>query len=565
MKENNRIFDTVNRIFLFVFFFNFVGSFTTVAQVDDPISIYLIGDSTMADYSDNYEPGKDYMETRYPLTGWGQVFQPLFSNHSLNDFENLIKGDSVVVKDKARGGRSTRTFFQEGRWREVYDSLKPNDLVLMQFGHNDAAKNKPERYVDIQGYKEFLRLFVSQTRQKGGIPIILTPVPRNYPWEDGVLEDVHGEYDLAPKQVAKQMGVALIDLNALARAAFTKKGKEYVSKNYYMNLPPGVYKAYPEGEDDNTHFQKQGAEVVAQIVFDALNRLSKGTISPRPYTPETTYKKLKEDYPQIRMVSPIKDPKCIVIKNIEYKKTPQGSLFADVYIPNFAKSQYGSVLMVHGGGWISGSKDNLRSMAIRLAENGYVAVSVNYRLSTQAEFPAAVIDLKTALKWMREHAKEFKIDPDRIAILGASAGAQLAGLVGMSSLDPLFSDGNKEFSDKVQAVINIDGITSFIHPEAEESEIAGKWLGGLKDENFKNWKLASPLEYVDQTSPAILFINSSQDRFHAGRDDMIAQLESYQIYTEVHTFKQSPHSFWLVHPWFDPTMEHCLRFLNRIW
>src|SRR5690606_25320556 len=161
------------------------------------------------------------------------------------------------------------------------------------------------------------------------------------------------------------------------------------------------------------------------------------------------------------------------------------------------------------------------------SENGYVAVSVNYTLSTKAEFPAAVIDLKAAVKWMRAHSKAFKIDPDRIAILGASAGAQLATLVGVSASDPLFNDGNKEFSDKVQGIINIDGLTSFIHPQAQESEIAGKWLGGLKEENYKNWKLASPLEYVDKNSPPIVFINSAQDRFHAGRDDMIRLLESY--------------------------------------
>ena len=561
--ENNRKEDIIFKFFLFVFCF--IGSFTCFAQENDPISIYLIGDSTMADYSDNYEPGKDYMETRFPITGWGQVFQSTFTTKRLNALSNLIKSDSVVVKDKARGGRSTRTFFQEGRWRAVYESLKPNDLVLMQFGHNDAAKNKTERYVDIEGYKEFLRLFVSQTRQKGAIPIILTPVPRNYPWENGILKDVHGQYDLAPKSVAAEMGVALIDLNALARAEFTKKGKDYVSKNYFMNLPAGVYKAYPEGEHDNTHFQTQGAKVVAQIVIDALQELSKEIIVPSPYTIATTYTKLKKDYPDIRPIAPLENPKCITIKNIPYKKTAQATLHADVYIPNFGRKQYGAVLLVHGGGWISGSKANLAPLAQGLSENGYVAVSVNYTLSTKAEFPAAVIDLKAAVKWMRAHSKAFKIDPDRIAILGTSAGAQLATLVGVSASDPLFDDGNKEFSDKVQGIINIDGITSFIHPQAQESEIAGKWLGGLKEENYKNWKLASPLEYVDKNSPPIVFINSAQDRFHAGRDDMIRLLESYQIYSEVHTLKESPHSFWLLHPWFEPTLEYCLRFLKRIW
>lgn len=238
-----------------------------------PVTVYLIGDSTMADYANNYEPGKDYMKVRYPVTGWGQVFQQFMSSDSLNKVKKIIKADSVFVDDRARGGRSTRTFFQEGRWRAVYENLKKGDLVMMQFGHNDGAKDKTERYVDVEGYKEFLRLFVSQAREKGALPIILTPVARNFPWKDGVLYDVHGEYDKAPKEVAQEMNVALIDLNKLSRDFFTKKGQEYVSKKYFMNLPASVYEAYPNGQNDNTHFQTEGAKEVARLVFGELQKI----------------------------------------------------------------------------------------------------------------------------------------------------------------------------------------------------------------------------------------------------------------------------------------------------
>ena len=238
-------------------------------------TIFLIGDSTMANYADNYEPGKDYMKTRYPVTGWGQVFQQFFVKDSLTELKNLINTDSVIVDDRARGGRSTRTFFQEGRWRKVVQDLKENDIVMMQFGHNDAAENKPERYVNIEGYKEFLRLFVSQTREKGARPIILTPVARNYPWENNHLQNVHGKYDQAPKDIAQEMNVELIDLNQLSMNYFSKKGKDFVSKNYFMNLPAGKYEAYPEGQDDNTHFQPEGAKAVAQLVFTGLKDLNK--------------------------------------------------------------------------------------------------------------------------------------------------------------------------------------------------------------------------------------------------------------------------------------------------
>ncbi|UII27146.1 rhamnogalacturonan acetylesterase [Fulvivirga maritima] len=239
---------------------------------DEVVHIYLIGDSTVANYADNYDPGKDYMKTRYPVTGWGQVFQPYVTADSLSSI-SIIKADSAVVDDRARGGRSTRTFFQEGRWRSIYKQLKKNDVVIMQFGHNDAAENKPERYVDIEGYKEFLRLYIEQALQKEAIPIVLTPVCRNYPWENGHLENVHGEYPDAAKEVANEYDVPLIDLNQLSMDAFSKKGQEYVSEHYFMNLPAGKYEAYPEGQNDNTHFQPEGAKAVAQLVLDGLRKI----------------------------------------------------------------------------------------------------------------------------------------------------------------------------------------------------------------------------------------------------------------------------------------------------
>lgn len=262
------------RLFLFVLAFLAVSCSSNSSSEKEeqrPTKVYLIGDSTVADYSQE----NDYENKKYPITGWGQVFQAFLTKDSLAQIP-LISADSVIVDDRAKGGRSTRTFFQEGRWRAVYEEMQAGDFVLMQFGHNDASESKPERYVNIEGYQEFLRLFVSQTREKGAIPILVTPVSRNYPWEDGVLlPTIHGEYPGAMKAVAEEMQVELIDLTTSSAALFSNVGKEYVKESYFMNLPAGVYPAYPDGQSDNTHFQPEGAKAVAGLVFEGLKKLQK--------------------------------------------------------------------------------------------------------------------------------------------------------------------------------------------------------------------------------------------------------------------------------------------------
>ncbi len=236
----------------------------------EPTTIFLIGDSTVADYSLE----DDYQTKKYPQVGWGQMFQPFFQKDSLK----LVKGvlgncAEVKVDDRAKGGRSTRTFFQEGRWAAVYKTLKKGDVVLIQFGHNDGAVDKTERYVNIEGYKEFLRLFITQTREKKATPILLTPVARNYPWKDEKLTNVHGDYPNAVFEVAKELQVKVIDLNQLSMDFFTAKGKDFVTQNYFLNLEAGAFPAYPEGKKDNTHFQVEGGKVVAQLVFNAMKKI----------------------------------------------------------------------------------------------------------------------------------------------------------------------------------------------------------------------------------------------------------------------------------------------------
>ncbi|WP_194765978.1 alpha/beta hydrolase [Tamlana sp. I1] len=285
----------------------------------------------------------------------------------------------------------------------------------------------------------------------------------------------------------------------------------------------------------------------------------------KPYTIETTYNKLKKSYGFISPIQPLVSDKIEYKEDLVYKKINQRKLKLDVYRPkDKSKKTYPAVLLIHGGGWLTGEKKNQRVMAQHLALNGYVGITASYRLGLEAPYPAGVIDLKDAIKWIKKYAKKYHINPDKIAVLGASSGAQMATLIGVTPNAPIYTSSST-ISDAVQAIINIDGIVSFIHPEASaEGKMASIWLDGTREENWENWKAASPLEYVDKNTPPTLFINSAQPRFHAGRDDMIALLKDYHIYNETHTLPDTPHAFWLMHPWFEPTLGFTVDFLGVV-
>jgi pectinesterase len=288
------------------------------------------------------------------------------------------------------------------------------------------------------------------------------------------------------------------------------------------------------------------------------------------YTIASTFKKIQENYPDARPVWAVLPKEVKAYPNIVYSEPEANrNLYLDLFLPKYKRQEkLPAVLMIHGGGWMTGSKENLIPMAHKLAEKGYVTVTVEYRLGGECPYPAAVYDLKSAVKWLRANADEYGIDTSKIAAYGCSAGAQLATLLGTTNGLSAFEarNQNNTFSSNVQAIINIDGITSFIHPEAEPEwtgHSANAWLGNYS-ENYERWEEASPLEYAGRNTPPILFVNSSQARFHAGRDDLITILNQFGIYNELYTFEESTHGFWLLDPWFEPTLNYSVRFLKLV-
>ncbi|MEO6285321.1 MAG: alpha/beta hydrolase [Dyadobacter sp.] len=286
-----------------------------------------------------------------------------------------------------------------------------------------------------------------------------------------------------------------------------------------------------------------------------------------------SYRNEKRAHPDMTIADSTMPVGVQVFKNIIYKKYPKRSLYLDVYRKKEAASKSEpAVLMVFGGGWRSGDRTHNYTLARQLASRGFVTITADYSLSTDALYPAAVHDLKMALKWLRAHSSEYGIDTARIAILGFSAGGQLAALVGTTNGDPTFESGDdyQKYSSTVQAIVDIDGTLAFIHPESGEGDdsrsisAATNWFGYSKTQKPALWEQAAPLNHAGKTTPPILFLNSSVARMHAGRDDMVKKLNALGIYSEIHSFPEAPHTFMFFEPWFTPTLNYTSDFLKKI-
>jgi len=286
------------------------------------------------------------------------------------------------------------------------------------------------------------------------------------------------------------------------------------------------------------------------------------------FTIYNNYVKLRKYYPFVTPITPAHSGDFNTDTNVVYKTLGERALHLDVFYTDVSTNVVRpGILLIHGGGWNSGSKEQLVLLGQDLAKHGYVAMTIEYRRSPEAQYPAAVLDLKEAVRWSRAHADTYGIDTSRIIALGCSAGAQLASLIGTTGIKPIFQGPTKlyGYSTSIQAVINVDGILSFIHPEADaEGAAAAQWLGGTRATAWEHWREASPLEYAGAETPPFLFINSAVPRFHAGRDDLIRILEANNIFWQVYTIPDSSHGFWLVHPWYEETLRYVLQFLDEV-
>jgi lysophospholipase L1-like esterase len=208
-------------------------------------TIYIIGDSTVED-------------NKPPFRGWGWAM-PEYT------------AEGVAVRNHGLSGRSTRSFVNEGLFDPVREGMQEGDLLLIQFGHNDE-KEDAERHTDPDSsYKEFLTMYCRAAQEKGALPVLITSVSRRFFIAGGDMLYTHGEYPRAVRELARELDVPLVDLKAASRALYLSLGEEKTAE-LFVRIAPGENPDFPDGHDDKTHFNAEGAKIICGLVAEGLRK-----------------------------------------------------------------------------------------------------------------------------------------------------------------------------------------------------------------------------------------------------------------------------------------------------
>jgi len=229
-----------------------------------------------------------------------------------------------------------------------------------------------------------------------------------------------------------------------------------------------------------------------------------------------------------------------VTRDIVYRRVAGTVLKLDVVAPADDGAHRPAILQIHGGSWVMGDKrEQGWPLLSHLAANGWVCFNLNYRLSPGATFPDHLIDLKAGLAWIREHAEQWGIDPDFIAVTGGSAGGHLAALMGLTANDPEYQPGFEEADTRVQAAVPIYGVYDFTSRLGTNRlpfwyrRLERQIMKAFRDEEPEKFRRASPVERIHADAPPFFVI-------HGDRDTLAPVEEARQFAAELRKVSRSP-------------------------
>jgi acetyl esterase/lipase len=244
-----------------------------------------------------------------------------------------------------------------------------------------------------------------------------------------------------------------------------------------------------------------------------------------------------------------------VERDIVYAKYGEREVKLDLYLPKkTASEKIPCVVVIHGGGWRSGDKTRFAAIAIRLAEQGFAAACIGYRLIPEVQMPAPVLDCKAAVRWVRANASKHGIDPNQIGAIGGSAGGHLVAMLGTSYKEPKLEGdgGNAGVSSRVQAVVAMAtpaDLTRMAERTGTDKEVV---------------KLASPITHVDKDSAPTLLLHSDADKTVPMEQSemLLKKFQEAKVPTELQKMGAS-HAFWNDPKYFDGVMEQSVKFFRE--
>lgn len=256
--------------------------------------------------------------------------------------------------------------------------------------------------------------------------------------------------------------------------------------------------------------------------------------------------------------------------NLTYAKYGDREMELDLFRPKDGVGELPAIVCIHGGGWFKGDRSSMTKLAQAIAARGFVTVTISYRLSGEAKFPAAIQDCKAAVRWLRANAKTYGINPEAIGVTGLSAGGHLAALLATSGeVAELEGDGgHSDRSSTVQACVAM-GAQSDLESERVRG-LSGKdddpfyrtFLGAPQEEAPKTYALASPRHHLDKTDPPLIFMAGELDDPSTHADDARADLDKLGIPTDFVAIPGAPHAFLGRQPFFDICLEACDAFFT---
>jgi len=237
-------------------------------------------------------------------------------------------------------------------------------------------------------------------------------------------------------------------------------------------------------------------------------------------------------------------------EGIEYSNPDDQHLQLNLARPKNGEGPFPAVICIHGGGFRAGKRDGYDSLCVKLAEHGYVAVTISYRLAPKFQFPAAVHDTKAAVRWMRANAKTYKVDPTRIGVTGGSAGGHLAQFLAVTAHVPRFegTGGHPEQSSAVACVVNVYGPSDFTKSygkSVDAHEVLPLWFGGNLDTKHDLHIHGSPLYWVTPDAAPTLCIHGTEDKYVAHEQAvwLVDKLKAATVEADLLTLEGAGHGF----------------------